>query len=107
MRLLSCSLTSEFVIVTGISAALASLYSGFLPTADIVNALSISLPAYDVALALDGVKQILSGDVIGGLVNAIGLPLAANIGLVTTASLVGALVWAQSIAGIFGFTVGT
>ena len=91
----------------GISAALASLYSGFLPTADIVNALSISLPAYDVALVLEGVKQILSGDLIGGLINAIGLPLAANVGLVTTASLVGALVWAQSFAGLFGITVGS
>lgn len=91
----------------GISAALASLYSGFLPTADIVNAISISLPAYDVALVLEGVKQILSGDVINGLINAIGLPLAANVGLVTTASLVGALVWAQSIAGLFGITVGS
>lgn len=91
----------------GISAAAASLYSGLLPTADIVNAIFVSLPAYDVALVLEGVKQILSGDVIGGLINAIGLPLAANVGLVTTASLVGALVWAQSFAGLFGITVGS
>lgn len=90
-----------------ISAAAASLYSGLLPTADIVNAIFVSLPAYDLALVLEGVKQILSGDVIGGLINAIGLPLAANVGLVTTASLVGALVWAQSIAGLFGITVGS
>ena len=60
-----------------------------------------------MALVLEGVKQILSGDVINGLINAIGLPLAANVGLVTTASLVGALVWAQSIAGLFGITVGS
>ena len=99
----------EFVtgVANGISGALASLYSGFLPTADIANALLISLPAYNVALALNAVEQILSGNVIGGLVNAIGLPLAADVGLVTTASLVGGLVWAQSIAGLFGITIGT
>lgn len=99
----------EFVtgVANGISGALASLYSGFLPTADIANALLVSLPAYNVALALNAVNQILGGDVIGGLINAIGLPLAADVGLVTTASLVGGLVWAQSIAGLFGITIGT
>ena len=34
--------------------------------------------------------------------NALGLPIAANVGLVTTASLVVALSWAQAIAGVFG-----
>ena len=48
---------------------------------------------------------MLSGDLIGGLVNAIGLPIAADVGLVTTASLVGALAWAQSLAGFVGINI--
>ena len=93
-------------VADGVSASLASLYAALLPTADIVNALGVALPAYNVALALEGVEQILAGDIIGGLITAIALPIAADVGLVTTATLVGALVWAQAIAGIFGFTVG-
>ena len=44
--------------------------------------------------------------IASAIINAIGLPIAANIGLVTTASLVGALVWAQAVAGVFNYTVG-
>jgi hypothetical protein len=94
-------------VANGFSGAIASLYAGLLPTADIINAIAVSLPAYNVALVLEGVKQILAGDVFGGLINAIGLPLAADVGLVTTASLVGALVWAEAIAGVFGLTIGS
>lgn len=88
-----------------ISYSAASFYSGLLPTADVVNAVLTSLPGYSVALFLGGVQQMLNGDLIGGLVNAIGLPIAANVGLVTTASLVVALSWAQSIAGVFGINL--
>lgn len=93
-------------VADGVSGALASLYAALLPTADIVNALSVALPAYNAALALEGVKQILAGDIIGGLVATLALPIAASVGLVTTATLVGGLVWAQAIAGIFGITIG-
>ena len=88
-----------------ISYSVASYYSGLLPTADVVNAILTSLPGYSVSLFLGGVQQILSGDPLGGLVNAIGMPIAANIGLVTTASLVVALSWAQAIAGVFGLNL--
>ena len=40
--------------------------------------------SYDVNLFLDGIGQALSGDPVG-LVNAIGDPLAADVGLVTLA----------------------
>ena len=92
-------------VANRISAGIASLYAGLLPTADIVNALAITLPAYDVNLVLTGIQQMISGDILGGLVNAIGLPIAADVGLATTAGLVGVLVWGEAIAGLFGVPV--
>jgi hypothetical protein len=85
-----------------VSNAAASLYAALLPTADIINSLLTTLPAYNVNLFLYGIQQALTGDVIAGLVNAIGLPLAADVGLVTTAGLVGALVWGEGFADAFG-----
>lgn len=85
-----------------ITIATAALYSALLPTADIINALVTTLPAYDAYLFLDGVKQAVNGDVITGLVNAFGMPLAANVGLTTTASLIALLVWAQAITDAIG-----
>ncbi len=99
-------LTSLQTVVTDttnrITKAAASLYAALLPTADIINALVTTLPAYDVYLFLEGIKQVVSGDVINGLVNAIGLPIAANVGLSTTAGLIGALVWTRAIADAVG-----
>ncbi|MCX2928713.1 PE-PPE domain-containing protein [Mycobacterium sp. CVI_P3] len=85
-----------------ISNAAASLYAALLPTADIVNAIVTVLPAYDATLFLDGIQQAISGDVINGLINAIGLPIAANAGLVTTAALIEVLVLLQAVEGFFG-----
>ena len=82
-----------------ISTSAASLYAALLPTADIINAIVTILPGYDVNLALSGLQQALHGDVIAGLTNAIGLPIAADIGLITTAGLVGVLAWAEALAG--------
>ena len=92
-------------IVTGVSQfvsnAAASLYAALLPTADIVNAIVAVLPAYAFNLFLDGIQQAISGEVIAGLVNAIGLPWAASVGLVTTASLIEVLVVTNAITGAF------
>jgi len=44
---------------------------------------------------------MLSGDIIGGLLNAIGLPVAATVGLVTTAALIEVEVIGHAIAGVF------
>lgn len=92
-------------VITGvtefISNAAASLYAALLPTADIVNAIVTVLPGYAINLFLDGIEQMLSGDIIGGLLNAIGLPVAAAVGLVTTAALIEVEVIGHAIAGVF------
>jgi hypothetical protein len=101
------SVTSTLQTVTTdiaytISNSAAALYAAALPTADIVNAIITMLPAYGINLFLGGIQQALSGDVISGLVNAVGLPIAAATGLVTTASLIEALVLIQAVQGFFG-----
>ena len=83
-----------------ISNAAASIYAALLPTADIVNAIVTMLPAYNVTLFLDGISQAINGDLIGGLINAIGRPLAANVGLITTAALIEVLVILQAVQGV-------
>jgi hypothetical protein len=53
------------------------------PTVDIATALLTAVPSYDVKLFLDGISQMASGAPIQGLINAIGMPIAADVGLVT------------------------
>ncbi|VBA46147.1 PE family protein [Mycobacterium pseudokansasii] len=65
-----------------VSNAMSGIYSALLPTADIANAVLISLPSYDLNLFLDGITQAAHGD-LAGLVNAIGRPIAANMGVLT------------------------
>lgn len=77
--------------VNGFSAALSNGYSALLPIADLVNALMTSLPAYNVSLFA---QEIASGD----LLDAIMMPLAADVGLVTTGLGIGLL----SVASAFG-----
>jgi hypothetical protein len=68
-----------------LSGGLSNAYSVLLPTADIANALIISMPSYDVNLFLDGVQQATNGDPVGGLIYAFGAPVAADTGIVTLA----------------------
>ena len=68
-----------------LSGGLSNAYSVLLPTADIANALIISMPSYDVNLFLDGVQQATTGDPVGGLIYAFGAPVAADTGIVTLA----------------------
>ncbi|MBB3749688.1 hypothetical protein FHT44_002149 [Mycolicibacterium sp. BK634] len=89
-------------IAYNISNSTAALYAAVLPTVDIVNAIVTMLPAYGINLFLGGIAQALSGDVINGLVNAIGLPIAAAAGLVTTAGLIEVLVLIQAAQGFLG-----
>jgi PE-PPE domain len=67
-------------IVDAISAAGSSLYSALLPTADIVNALLTTLPAEDASVFAYELGR-------GDLVDAIGLPIAADFGLVPVTGL--------------------
>ncbi len=84
-----------------ISAAAAGIYAALLPTADVINALVTTLPAYATNLFLYGMQEVFSGNVIEGLTDAIGLPIAATVGLSSTAALVGALVWGQALVPLF------
>ncbi|MCV7227599.1 PE-PPE domain-containing protein [Mycolicibacterium komossense] len=83
-----------------ISNAASAAYAALLPTADIINSLVTVLPAYNLTLFLGGIEQVLAGDIGGGLVNAVGLPLAADVGLITTAGLIELLVLGQAVEGV-------
>lgn len=82
-----------------LSRALSAGYATLLPTADIANAALISVPSYDVNLFLDGIAQAGTGDPVG-LVNAVGDPIAADVGLVTVAGGVEGLVVIGGLAGV-------
>ncbi|OBJ47834.1 PE-PPE domain-containing protein [Mycobacterium sp. 1423905.2] len=61
----------------------ATAYAAVLPTADVLNAAVTAIPAYDVYLFGNGLLQAFNGDPVGGLINAFGGPVAANVGLAT------------------------
>ena len=65
--------------VNAISTAASAAYSALLPTADIINALVTSLPAYDLSLFSDNIAT-------GDFTDAFGLPIAADTALVTLAA---------------------
>lgn len=79
---LDISLPSFTEVVNALSGAASSAYSMLLPTADIVTAMLTTLPAYDVSLFLGAFQ---GGDLPTDLVNAIGMPIAADFGLGTMA----------------------
>jgi hypothetical protein len=67
-------------IVNALSDAASNAYGTLLPTADIANALVTTLPAEDATVFLYELGQ-------GDLVDAIGLPVAADIGIGSLARL--------------------
>jgi hypothetical protein len=71
-------------IVGTLTTDVTTAYATLLPTADLAVAVGVSLPSYDVNLFLGGIGQALNGDPMG-LVNAFGLPVAADVGLITLA----------------------
>ncbi|GFG74089.1 PE-PPE domain-containing protein [Mycobacterium botniense] len=79
---ISLPTTSDTVsgIVNALSDASSNLYGTLLPTADIVNAVTTTLPAEDAAIFADELGQ-------GHLLDAIGLPLAADVALLPLAGL--------------------
>ena len=66
-------------LVNAISTSASALYSIALPTADIINALVTSVPAYDASLFTDNLSS-------GNFQDALGLPIAADTALVTLAA---------------------
>ncbi|HEU0190308.1 MAG TPA: PE-PPE domain-containing protein [Mycobacterium sp.] len=79
--------------VNSLTAALSGAYASLLPTADIANALLTSVPAYDLSLVLDN---------LGHPLDAIGLPIAADVGLLTLAGGVELLVVGSAVAQALG-----
>jgi hypothetical protein len=65
--------------VNDLSSAASTLYSLLLPTADIVNLLLTSAPAYEASLFTDNIAT-------GDLTDALGLPVAADTALNTLAA---------------------
>jgi hypothetical protein len=72
-------------ITNAFTTATASLYAAALPTADIANFLVTTLPSYDVNLFLTGIERMVDGDPTGGLIYALGAPIAADTALLTLA----------------------
>jgi hypothetical protein len=68
------SLPSFTDIVNTFSNDLSAAYAALLPVTDIINALTTTLPVYDANLFLQGLTS-------GNLIEAIGMPIAANFGL--------------------------
>jgi hypothetical protein len=66
-------------LINALTSATSAAYSALLPTADIINSLVTSMPAYDVSLFTEALSNG------GGLIDALGLPLAADTALVTLA----------------------
>ncbi|WP_310767685.1 PE family protein [Mycobacterium sp. Z3061] len=76
-------------IVNTVASIISTDYAVLLPTADIVTAATLSLPAYDAGLFVNGLAQ-------GSLVKAIGDPIAANTAMLTMAGLLEVLTIAEA-----------
>ncbi|OSC42043.1 PE family protein [Mycobacterium decipiens] len=81
------------------TGAISTGYSVLLPTADIATAGLLTLPSYNVNLFLDGILQAANGDPVG-LVNALGYPIAATVGLLTVGIGLEVLVIEKAAAAI-------
>ncbi len=86
-------------VPNALSKAATDAYSVLLPTADILNAATISIPAYDVNLFANGIAQAVGGDPMG-LINAIGDPIAASTGLLTVSAGFEGLVVIAGVADV-------
>ncbi len=78
--------TAHTAISNAVSTIHANNHALFLPTADMALTLGVTLPSYDLNLFLDGIQTALDGNAYG-LVQAIGYPIAADMGLVPLAVL--------------------
>jgi hypothetical protein len=72
--------TSITDIVNALSSAASALYSALLPTADLINSLVTTIPAYDASIFTDNLAA-------GNVLDALGLPIAADTGLVSMGAL--------------------
>ncbi len=75
--------TANTQISGAVTNTVATAYGTLLPTADLAAAFAVTLPSYDVNLFLDGILQAIDGQPVAGLINAIGSPIAADLGMGT------------------------
>ncbi len=80
--------TAHTAISTAVSTIHANNHALFLPVADLALTLGVTLPSDNLNLFLGGIQTALEGNPFG-LVEAIGLPIAADLGLVPLAVLLG------------------
>ena len=85
------ALPSPERIVNTATTVISTDYAVLLPTADTALSFATTMPLYDTQLFLSELQQ-------GNLINAIGYPLAANVGLATIAGIVEFLVIAKAIS---------
>jgi PE-PPE domain len=72
--------TSITDIANALSSAASALYSALLPTADLINSLVTTIPAYDASIFTGNLEA-------GNVLDALGLPIAADTGLVSMGAL--------------------
>lgn len=84
-------------IARGLVKASSTAYATLLPTADIASEIAFTLPSYNLNLFLNGLIQAVNGQPVEGLINAIGYPIAASVGLITLASGFEAIVIAYAL----------
>jgi hypothetical protein len=82
---------SPVKIVNTVTSIVSTDYAVLLPTADIGLTFVTTFPAYDAQLFVDQLAQ-------GNLINAIGYPIAADVGLGTVAGGVEALTLVSAVA---------
>ncbi|SON59506.1 PE family protein PE3 [Mycobacterium simulans] len=87
----AADLPSPLTVANTVASIVSTDYAVLLPTADIALSLVTTLPAYNVQLFAEQLAQ-------GNLINAIGYPIAANVGLATIAGAVEFLVLAEALA---------
>jgi hypothetical protein len=84
-------------VVNGFSGATSSLFGFGLQTADILTGAVTDIPAYDVSLFLANLSNP---------VDAIGLPVAADVGLFTVGGLVEFALAAQAVGAAANDIIG-
>ena len=85
------ALPSPADVVNTAATVISTDYAVLLPAADTALAFATTLPLYDSQLFLEQLAQ-------GNIINAIGYPIAADVGLVTVAGIVQFLVISKAIS---------
>ncbi|UVO14031.1 PE-PPE domain-containing protein [Mycobacterium sp. SVM_VP21] len=78
-------------IVNGLTSAFSQGYATLLPQADILTSLLVNMPAYDISLFTENLSNPI---------DAIGLPLAADTGLLTLAAGIDLMVLQETLSSI-------